>query len=96
MIPFRSVGVSCGAGRTGISHRHRPRKARADGPAGGPVPAPEKAAADRSVDNIRQRFGHQAIQRGVILADRHYAVIKPEGAHHPSRAVLRGVNRAAE
>ena len=85
MVPFRSVGVSCGAGRTGISHRHRPRKARADGPAGGPVPAPEKEAAERSVDDIRRRFGHQAVQRGVVLADRHYAAINPKEEHtiHP-------------
>lgn len=40
---------------------------------------------ERSIDDLRRRYGHQIIQRGVVLTDRGYADINPVEDHtvHP-------------
>ena len=40
---------------------------------------------ERAVDDLRRRFGHQIIQRGVVLIDRGYAQVNPVEDHtvHP-------------
>ncbi len=40
---------------------------------------------ERSIDGLRMRYGHQIIQRGVVLQDRGYAAINPVEEHtvHP-------------
>ena len=40
---------------------------------------------ERAVDDLRRRFGHQIIQRGVVLTDRGYAQVNPVEDHtvHP-------------
>ena len=40
---------------------------------------------ERSIDSLRGRYGHQIIQRGVVLQDRSYAKINPVEEHtvHP-------------
>ena len=40
---------------------------------------------ERSIDSLRSRYGHQIVQRGVVLQDRGYAAINPVEDHtiHP-------------
>ena len=40
---------------------------------------------ERSIDSLRSRYGHQIVQRGVVLQDRGYAKINPAEEHtiHP-------------
>ena len=40
---------------------------------------------ERSIDSLRGRYGHQIIQRGVVLQDHGYAQINPVEEHtaHP-------------
>lgn len=40
---------------------------------------------ERSIDDLRRRYGHQIVQRGVVLTDRGYADINPVEEHtvHP-------------
>ena len=44
-----------------------------------------KETVEQTVDHIRSRFGHFAIQRGVLLADRELSAINPKDDHviHP-------------
>ena len=45
----------------------------------------KKEQLDRAVDNVRNRFGHFAIQRGIMLADRGLSNLDPKNDHiiHP-------------
>ena len=40
---------------------------------------------ERSIDGLRRRYGHQVVQRGIVLRDRDYAQINPVEEHtvHP-------------
>jgi len=40
---------------------------------------------ERSIDSLRRRYGHQIVQRGVVLRDKGYAKINPVEDHtiHP-------------
>ena len=40
---------------------------------------------ERSIDGLRKRYGHQVVQRGVVLRDNGYASINPVEDHtiHP-------------
>ena len=40
---------------------------------------------ERSIDGLRRRYGHQIVQRGVVLCDRDFAQINPVENHtiHP-------------
>ena len=77
-LPLRSVGLSC-------SHLS-------------PVSAPmqlsftedpavriKKERLDQAIDDLRRRYGHNVVQRGVVLTDAAFAVIKPKEDHtiHP-------------
>ena len=40
---------------------------------------------EHSIDDLRRRYGHQIVQRGIVLCDRGYAQINPVEEHtiHP-------------
>ena len=77
-LPYRSVGLSCSV----LS------------PDDAPVQLDFTGDEDRrmcleqlecSIDDLRRRYGHQVVQRGVVLTDRSYAHINPVEEHtiHP-------------
>ncbi len=77
-LPYRSVGVSCSALTLDGApiqldfmgdEEHRMALER----------------VERSVDDLRRRFGHQVVQRGVVLTDRRFSAINPVEDHtiHP-------------
>ncbi len=77
-FPYRSVGVSCGM--------LRPDREPVQLDLLGCQLRRERAErAERSVDELRRRYGHQAILRGVVLGNRKYASINPKDDHtiHP-------------
>ena len=77
-LPYRSVGVSC----SHLTLDDAPIQLDFRGDE-------EKRMAmedmERSIDDLRRRFGHQVVQRGVVLTDRGYADINPVEDHtiHP-------------
>ena len=77
-LPYRSVGVSC----SHLTLDDAPIQLDFMGDE-------EKRMAmedmERSIDDLRRRFGHQVVQRGVVLTDRGYADINPVEDHtiHP-------------
>ncbi len=77
-LPYRSVGISC-------SHLTMD-----DAPIQLDFMGDEERrmaieSMERSIDDLRRRFGHQVVQRGVVLTDRGYADINPVEDHtiHP-------------
>ena len=40
---------------------------------------------ERSIDDLRRRYGHQIVRRGVVLLDQSYSAINPVDDHkiHP-------------
>jgi len=77
-LPYRSVGISC-------SHLTLD-----DAPIQLDFMGDEDRrmaieSMERSIDDLRRRFGHQVVQRGVVLTDRGYADINPVEDHtiHP-------------
>jgi len=85
LIPLRSVGISC----TNLVPDTAPEQI-------GFLDDEEKRrkceTLEHSLDDLRKRYGHQVVQRGVVLADRRYAQINPKEEHviHPV-AFLKGV-----
>ena len=77
-LPYRSVGISCSR----LTMDDAPIQLDFMGDE-------EKRMAledmERSIDDLRRRFGHQVVQRGVVLTDRGYADINPVEDHtiHP-------------
>lgn len=77
-LPYRSVGISCSR----LTLDDAPIQLDFMGDE-------EKRMAledmERSIDDLRRRFGHQVVQRGVVLTDRGYADINPVEDHtiHP-------------
>ena len=77
-LPLRSVGVSCGSLVSDkmpiqldmLGNQERREKAE---------------LVDAAVDSIRNRYGSQIIQRGVVLTDSAFAAINPKDDHtiHP-------------
>ena len=69
-LPYRSVGISCSR----LTLDDAPIQLDFMGDE-------EKRMAledmERSIDDLRRRFGHQVVQRGVVLTDRGYADINP-------------------
>ncbi len=77
-LPLRSIGVSCGH----LSPDNAPiqldlfddaeRRMRVEG-------------FERTIDKLRNRYGHQVVQRGITLFDSRFAEIKPKEDHtiHP-------------
>ena len=77
-LPYRSVGISC----SHLTMDDAPLQLDFMGDE-------EKRIAvenmERSIDELRRRFGHQVVQRGVVLTDRCFADINPVEDHtiHP-------------
>ena len=77
-LPYRSVGISC----SHLTMDDAPIQLDFMGDE-------EKRIAvenmERSIDELRRRFGHQVVQRGVVLTDRCFADINPVEDHtiHP-------------
>ena len=77
-LPYRSVGISCSR----LTLDDAPIQLDFMGDE-------EKRMAmedmERSIDDLRRRFGHQVVQRGVVLTDRGFADINPVEDHtiHP-------------
>lgn len=77
-LPYRSVGISC----SHLTMDDAPIQLDFMGDE-------EKRIAvenmERSIDELRRRFGHQVVQRGVVLTDRGFANINPVDDHtiHP-------------
>ena len=77
MLPLRSLGVSVGQLRLDsqplqidlFGERQRLRQ----------------EALDRALDGLRQRFGHQAVMRGIVLTDKEFVRVNPKEEHfiHP-------------
>ena len=77
-FPYRSVGVSCSA----LSPDSEPAQFDLLGDERSRM---RQLQLERSIDGLRKRFGHQVIQRGVVLMDKSYAQINPVEEHtiHP-------------
>ena len=76
--PYRSMGLSC----SHLVPMDTPMQLDFFGN------AEQRIRAERlesSIDSLRKRFGHQVIQRGIVLSDRSYALINPKERHtiHP-------------
>lgn len=77
-LPLRSVGISCGA--------LQPDTAPIQLDMLGDQARRERLEhLDQALDSIRSRFGHQVMQRGVVLADKAFSQISPKDDHtiHP-------------
>ena len=77
-LPLRSMGVSCS------------RLSPADAPAqlcfaDDPASLARQAELDRAIDDLRRRYGHNVVQRGVVLENAAFSHLKPKEDHtiHP-------------
>ena len=77
-FPYRSVGLSCSA----LSPDDTPVQLDFMGDETRRI---HMERLERSIDDLRRRYGHQIVQRGVVLQDRGYAQINPVEDHtiHP-------------
>lgn len=77
-FPYRSVGISCSM----LSGDSEPIQLDFTGDEQRRIHAEQ---LERSIDKLRKRYGHQIIQRGVVLRDTGYAQINPVEDHtiHP-------------
>ena len=77
-FPYRSVGLSCHA----LTADNVPIQLDFTGDEARRV---HVETLERSIDDLRRRYGHQIIQRGVVLCDSGYAQINPVEEHtiHP-------------
>lgn len=77
-LPYRSVGISCSA----LTLDDAPIQLDFMGDEERRI---ARESMERSVDDLRRRFGHQVVQRGVVLTDRGFADINPVEDHtiHP-------------
>ena len=77
-FPYRSVGLSCSM----LSADDEPVQLDFMGDETKRVHLEQ---LERSIDSLRGRYGHQIVQRGVVLQDRGYAKINPVEEHtiHP-------------
>lgn len=77
-FPYRSVGLNCSA----LSPDNEPVQLDFTGDE---TKRMHTEQLERSIDDLRRRYGHQIIQRGVVLTDRGYADINPVEDHtvHP-------------
>ena len=77
-LPYRSVGISCG--------KLVPEAVPIQYDMFGNWEKRDKVERlERAIDGLRYRFGHQVLQRGIVLQDRRYAAINPKEEHtiHP-------------
>lgn len=77
-FPYRSVGLSCSM----LSPDDEPIQLDFMGDEARRI---RKERLERSIDALRSRYGHQIVQRGVVLRDKGYAQINPVEDHtiHP-------------
>lgn len=77
-LPLRSLGVTCGL----LSPASTPVQLDMFGDEETRM---KREALDRALDDLRRRFGHNIVQRGVVMADRAVASINPRDEHsiHP-------------
>lgn len=77
-FPYRSVGLSCSI----LSPDDEPIQLDFTGDEERRMHTEQ---LERSIDDLRRRYGHQIVQRGVVLTDRGYADINPVEDHtvHP-------------
>lgn len=77
-LPYRSVGLCCGA----LTPDDEPVQLDF---MGDETKRLRMERLERSIDSLRSRYGHQIIQRGVVLQDAGYAQINPVEEHtvHP-------------
>lgn len=77
-LPLRSVGLSCSA----LSPDDAPVQLDM---LGNQEKRERLEQLDTALDGLRKRFGHQVVQRGVVLADSAFARINPKEEHviHP-------------
>ena len=77
-LPLRSVGIAC----TQLSPADTPMQVSfADDPAA----RIRRERLDQTIDDLRRRYGHNIVQRGVVLTDPSFAALKPKEDHtiHP-------------
>jgi len=77
-LPYRSVGLSCSM----LSPDNEPVQLDFMGDETRRI---HMEQLERSIDGLRKRYGHQIVQRGVVLRDKGYAEINPVEDHtiHP-------------
>ena len=77
-FPYRSVGLTCGM----LTPDDEPVQLDFMGDETKRIHLEQ---LERSIDSLRGRYGHQIVQRGVVLQDRGYAAINPVEEHtvHP-------------
>ena len=78
LLPLRSVGISC----SHLSSASSPMQLSF---AEDPAARIKKENLDRAIDGLRRRYGHNIVQRGVVLTDSAVAALKPKVDHtiHP-------------
>ncbi len=76
-LPLRSLGVSVG--------QLTPDTAPLQTDLFGEARREKQEALDRSLDGLRQRYGHQVVNRGIVLTDRSFVRVNPKEEHfvHP-------------
>ena len=76
-LPLRSLGVSC----TDLV----PEDAPLQTDLAGEKCREKRETLDASLDGLRRRFGHQVVQRGIVLSDKVFAAVNPREEHtiHP-------------
>lgn len=77
-LPYRSVGISCSA----LTLDGAPIQLDFMGDEEHRMAL---ESMERSIDDLRRRFGHQVVQRGVVLTDKKFAQVNPVEDHtiHP-------------
>ena len=77
-MPYRSVGISC----SHLTLDDAPIQLDCLGDEERRI---ARENVERSIDELRRRFGHQVVQRGVVLTDRSFSAINPVEDHtiHP-------------
>ncbi len=77
-LPLRSVGLSCAQ----LSPASAPLQLSF---AEDPQARIKKERLDQTIDDLRRRYGHNIVQRGVVLTDASFAALKPKEDHtiHP-------------
>ena len=77
-FPLRSVGISC-------SHLTPASAPMQLSFTEDPTQRMKKEKLDRAIDDLRRRYGHNVVQRGVVLTDPTLAGLKPKEDHtiHP-------------
>ena len=77
-LPYRSVGISCSM----LSPDTDPVQLNL---LGDELSRLRRERMERSIDSLRHRYGHQILQRGIVLMHQRFAEINPKEDHniHP-------------